>query len=162
MKYFFDTEFIEDGLTIDLISIGIVAEDGREYYAVNWECDLSAGNEWVQNNVVKYLPLTPTDNCKTRQIIAEDIVNFCHSEPEFWAYYCSYDWVVLCQLFGTMIELPRHFPMYCNDIKQLCNSLGNPRLYKQTQSQRYALYDAKWCKQAYEYLINLSHEKITS
>lgn len=33
MKYFLDTEFHEDGKTIDLISIGIVAEDGREYYA---------------------------------------------------------------------------------------------------------------------------------
>lgn len=39
MKYFFDTEFHEDGRTIDLISIGIVAEDGREYYAINRECD---------------------------------------------------------------------------------------------------------------------------
>ena len=34
MRYFYDTEFLEDGETIDLISIGIVAEDGREYYAV--------------------------------------------------------------------------------------------------------------------------------
>ena len=33
MKYFYDTEFLEDGHTFDLISIGIVAEDGREYYA---------------------------------------------------------------------------------------------------------------------------------
>ncbi len=30
MRYFLDTEFYEDGKTIDLISIGIVAEDGRE------------------------------------------------------------------------------------------------------------------------------------
>ena len=35
VKYFFDTEFYEDGKTIDLISIGIVAEDGREFYAVS-------------------------------------------------------------------------------------------------------------------------------
>lgn len=40
MKYFFDTEFIEDGRTIDLVSIGIVCEDGREYYAVSAEADL--------------------------------------------------------------------------------------------------------------------------
>ena len=33
MKYFYDTEFIDDGHTINLISIGIVAEDGHEYYA---------------------------------------------------------------------------------------------------------------------------------
>lgn len=35
MRYFYDTEFIEDGHTIDLISIGVVAEDGRSYYAIS-------------------------------------------------------------------------------------------------------------------------------
>lgn len=46
MKYFIDTEFLEGKQskligktkpTIDLISIGIVAEDGREYYAISKE-----------------------------------------------------------------------------------------------------------------------------
>lgn len=36
MKYFFDIEFLEDGRTIELISIGIVAEDGSEYYTVKY------------------------------------------------------------------------------------------------------------------------------
>lgn len=49
MKYFIDTEFIEDftrpwiGKTrhyIDLISIAIVAEDGREYYAISKDFDV--------------------------------------------------------------------------------------------------------------------------
>lgn len=49
MKYFIDTEFIEDFTRpwigkarhyIDLISIAIVAEDGREYYAVSNEFDI--------------------------------------------------------------------------------------------------------------------------
>ena len=39
MRYFYDCEFIEDGRTIDLVSIGVVAEDGREYYAVSTEFD---------------------------------------------------------------------------------------------------------------------------
>jgi hypothetical protein len=30
MKYWFDTEFIEDGNTIDLISIGIISDDERQ------------------------------------------------------------------------------------------------------------------------------------
>jgi hypothetical protein len=41
MKYFLDTEFIEDGKTIDLISIALVAEDGREIYLCNSDCDLN-------------------------------------------------------------------------------------------------------------------------
>lgn len=43
MRYFFDTEFHEDGQTIDLISIGIVAEDGREFYAVSRDAQLHRG-----------------------------------------------------------------------------------------------------------------------
>jgi len=35
MKYFYDTEFIDNGHTIELISIGVAAEDGREYYAIS-------------------------------------------------------------------------------------------------------------------------------
>lgn len=40
MKFFLDTEFYEDGSTIDLISIGVVTEDGREFYAVSQEAQL--------------------------------------------------------------------------------------------------------------------------
>ena len=39
MKYWIDTEFIERPCTIDLISIGLVAEDGREFYAESSEVD---------------------------------------------------------------------------------------------------------------------------
>ena len=39
VRYFYDTEFIDDGRTIELISIGVAAEDGREYYAVSTEFD---------------------------------------------------------------------------------------------------------------------------
>jgi 3' exoribonuclease, RNase T-like len=39
MKYWLDTEFIEHPFKIDLISIGLVAEDGREFYAESSEVD---------------------------------------------------------------------------------------------------------------------------
>lgn len=60
MKYFYDTEFLEDGQTIDLISIGIVAEDGREYYAVNSDLPIERirGNDWLLRNVMPSLPVT--------------------------------------------------------------------------------------------------------
>lgn len=38
---------------------------------------------------------------------------------KFHAYYADYDWVVFCWLFGRMIDLPKGFPMYCVDIKQI-------------------------------------------
>lgn len=57
--YTYDTEFLEDGKTIELISIGIVCEDGREYYAVNADMpvDRIRTQEWLCENVVPHLPL---------------------------------------------------------------------------------------------------------
>ena len=55
MRFWFDTEFIEDGKTIDLLSIGIVAEDGSTFYAESTDADLSRGSEWVQHNVIVHL-----------------------------------------------------------------------------------------------------------
>lgn len=68
MNYFFDTEFIEGkqpkkvmGITygytkpiIDLISIGIVSEDGREYYAINNSFNLNHAwsDKWIRENVL--------------------------------------------------------------------------------------------------------------
>lgn len=61
-RFFYDTEFLERGPfhPINLISIGIVAEDGREYYGVNGEVELTpiANHAWLVENVVPHLPLS--------------------------------------------------------------------------------------------------------
>lgn len=151
MKYFLDTEFIEYPNTIDLISIGIVAEDGREYYAISSEFDESKSSQWVKDNVISELGI---QRRQAKKEIASDIVLFCGSDPKFWGYYADYDWVVFCWLFGTMMELPKGFPMYCNDIKQLCNSLGNPQLPKMEGVDHNALDDAKHHMKCYQFLMD--------
>lgn len=57
--YCYDTEFLEDGNTIELISIGIVCEDGREYYAVNHDADWKRieTDDWLMANVIPHLPM---------------------------------------------------------------------------------------------------------
>ena len=45
MRFFYDCEFIEDGTTIDLVSIGVVGEDGREFYAVSTGFDPEKAGE---------------------------------------------------------------------------------------------------------------------
>lgn len=151
MRYFFDTEFIEDGKTIDLMSIGIVAEDGREYYAESSECDLSKADEWVKKNVVAHL--VGGSAVRTRAEIRAEILAFIGADkPEFWAYYADYDWVVLCQLFGRMIDLPKGWPMYCRDLKQLADSLGNPPLPEQKAGHHHALADAQHARLRWEFL----------
>lgn len=154
MKYFLDFEFIE-GFNkplfgkrrhfIDMISVGIACEDGRNYYAISSEYNYKDANKWVQENVI--IPMyskTVSGDSKNHwsagtfhkhfglpnKMIAEDIVKFCNSVQvyapelghngvnEFYGYYSDYDWVLLCSLFGRMIDLPKFFPMYCNDLKQ--------------------------------------------
>ena len=44
MRYFYDTEFIEDGTTIQLVSIGIVSKRGEEYYAVSTDFEPQRAN----------------------------------------------------------------------------------------------------------------------
>jgi hypothetical protein len=148
MRFWFDTEFIEDGKTIDLISIGIFAEDGRKFYAESAECILSRADPWVQAHVFPHL----TGRKTSRALIAQSLVEFMGEEPEIWAYYADYDWVALCQLFGQMIDLPKDWPKFCLDVKQLAFSLGNPPLLKQESAEHNALADAVWCAQAWHQL----------
>ena len=178
MKYFYDTEFIEDGKTIDLISIGIVAEDGREFYAISTEFNPKKASQWVKDNVLAHLPerrvnlsdpsISPRIKgeslaWKTRAQIKEGLLAFMSwssQKPELWGYYADYDHVVLCQLFGTMMDLPKGWPMYTRDIKQLCVDLGDPKLPEQGKGEHHALADARWNKQAYEFLKAYPNQRL--
>lgn len=55
MKLFFDTEFTGLRKSTTLISIGIVSEDGKRFYAEFLDYDGSQCNDWITNNVIKNL-----------------------------------------------------------------------------------------------------------
>jgi 3' exoribonuclease, RNase T-like len=164
MKYFLDTEFIEDGKTIDLISIGIACEDGREFYRCSTECGLTKADDWVRQNVLVHLPRYSDAAWANRATIKAQLIEFIHDDMmygtnvQFWAYYADYDWIALCQLFGRMIDLPSRMPMYCNDIKQMYESLGGKEKVGHLKppdpvDAHDALSDAKWNKQFYDALV---------
>ena len=149
MKVWFDTEFMEDGKTIELLSIGAVREDGACFYAEFEEADYMKANEWVAKNVLP--KLVGASALKPRRWIVDSFRTFCGEKPEFWAYYSAYDWVSLCQMYGRMVDLPKGWPLFCRDVKQLCVDRGNPRLPEQT-GEHHALADAKWTKAAWDFL----------
>lgn len=158
MKYFLDTEFIEDGKTIDLVSIGIVAEDGRELYMVSTEADFRKADPWVRVNVLSKLPRFYEDKWYDRGVIRDSVLQFCDPTPEFWAYFADYDWVALCQLFGKMIDLPSGWPMYCRDLKQEMDRLGIKRSELPAQVDEHdALADARWVREAYLWMAKEWH-----
>lgn len=154
LRYFFDTEFMEDGKTIELVSIGIACDDGREYFACSSDADLSRANDWVKANVLPKLPAAGDAAWKTRDDIRRDILRFVFQKPrpQFWAWFADYDWVVLCQLFGRMVDLPEHFPMYCMDVKQLATMLGHTKPSLLNHSEHDALEDARWCRSCFHHL----------
>jgi hypothetical protein len=162
MRYYIDTEFIERGhrYPIELISIGVVAEDGREYYAVasdGW--DESHASEWVRTNVLPNLGELDANWRTPRTAIAQNIIDFVGTDkPEWWSYYGDYDWVVFCQLFGLMIDLPKGWPMFCRDLIQLCKDLGNPELPKQLVDRHNAIEDARHFRVMHDFLLALQRK----
>lgn len=149
---------MEDGHTIELLSIGLVDRRGNYYEAANIEADQSKANDWVKSNVLPHLPPVGDPRWKTRAQIREDILHFIPPKagrPRFWTYFGSYDWVVFCQLFGKMIDLPLHFPKYTMDLKQLSTEKGDPIHPPQTGTQHNALSDACWNRELHLYLERL-------
>lgn len=180
MNFFFDTEFLEDGKTIELISIGIVAEDGREFYAEVmlpmwggthpgdfrlWQ--RIQEHPWLMENVVPHLRQAkdPMAAGNTKAEIAQAVLDFVNERPtgtipKFWAYYASYDWVVLCQLYGTMLGLPEGWPMFVRDIKQLAEEVGGVKLLKQPETDMHdALNDARWNAQMYNHIRHIEQQR---
>jgi hypothetical protein len=248
MKYFYDTEFLEGtqtkrllGIpygktkpTIDLVSIGIVAEDGRELYLISkgfnlreaWERydlkpDINQGGMkkvyWIRENVLEtiYFDLLKKANIYgdernywsftyknlkrlinkygyTNTEIAEKVKEFVYNQTdedkyynqlsvmpiELYGYYSAYDHVVLCWLFGKMIDLPKGFPMYTIDLKQeldkkaewmmlhapihkesigggkewWLNEFKNFRDYPKQTNEHNALADARWNKELHNFI----------
>lgn len=164
MKIFLDTEFIEDGKTIELLSLGLIREDGKTYYAEVIDSIPLWGraDPWVQENVIAHLKSNNTADfvpeLKTKDQIKADLLTFVGEEPEFWGYFSDYDWVAICQLFGKMIDLPTGWPMYCLDLKQLAVSKGinsSKDLPPQAGTEHHALADAEWNKTVYEFLKDI-------
>jgi hypothetical protein len=250
-RFFFDTEFIE-GMTnplfgkpqhfVELISIGIVCEDGREYYAVNSEFNLKrAWNDhtvlgdrkeyWIRDNVIKPVvrdlsrPLSyfgwdtyndaktaikkphkyvymgdcltrypVTHTVKSLDQIKNDIIDFVHypehrnmyiEDVQFYAYYASYDWVMIGQIFGKMLNITktdRCLPMYCRDLKQMLDETLEKTSpsdyfehfhkevvtlqeklkvvkgrpdYPQQVNEHHALADARWNMELYNFIKKL-------
>jgi hypothetical protein len=92
--------------------------------------------------------------------------------PEFYGYYSDYDWVLFCSLFGRMIDLPKGFPMFCVDLKQMVDlevnrikgnnsfdvalkSFKGHSKYPKQINEHNALSDARWNFELYKFLQSL-------
>ena len=182
MKVFFDTEFTGLYKDTNLISIGLVSEDGKEFYAEIDDDKLKYVDSWVEENV---LANTVTYGDEWVLNIVEDENNFYvgskedigealrewfaqFDEVELVSDVCHYDMVLLIDLFGTAFDLPDNVGASCHDINQDIASL-----YKISEHEAFdysrekileghnintegakhnAMYDARVIKAIYEIL----------
>ncbi len=160
--YWFDTEFIEDGTVVIPLSIGIVCEDGRELYLEWYQDDLklAKANEFVVANVFPHLRWKNGDPSAQRwhYEIRNELIEFVNAgakRPLFWAWYATYDWMVMCQTFGNMTDLPQNWPMFPMDLRAIIEWEGGKRRFalpSQEGTAHEALDDARHLKAMYDHL----------
>lgn len=155
MRYFLDTEHTDDGERFELISIAVVSEDGREYYAVVEGHSAAAVTPWIEEHVLPKLPPPGDPLWKSREQIRDDLAAFVVGDDiEFWAMCAWSDWSLLVRLFGRFENIPTSWPMACWDLWQLESELGLTKSDRPPEPEdvHNALADALYHKRIYDWL----------
>jgi len=120
-KIFFDTEFTGLRQRTTLISIGLISECGKTFYAEVMDYDKFQVDRWIQENVIDKLILNDWafgtkvegDNTKVkcslhdlRYYISQWLGQF--EQVEMWSDCLAYDWVLFCNIFGSAFNVPEN------------------------------------------------------
>lgn len=174
MRYHYDTEFKDTGLTIEPISLGMVDDSGRELYMIHiptvrafqereYFNSLDQTDLWLRDNVFNYITEYDLEDYgyTDKDSMAVELYNFVtdidwstDNSIELWGYFAAYDHVLLSQLFGRMIDLPAPMPMFTNElmtIRKRANGTWKPKPARPANlPEHHALMDAKYQKLMYE------------
>lgn len=130
MKIFFDTEFTGLRKNTTLISIGLVSEDNRQFYAELIDYDENQCDTWVREHVLSNLYMrdwekrentyVPNYHIGGKYEIAKVLENWFaqFDSVELVSDVCHYDMVLLIDLFGNAFHLPKKVCAACYDINQ--------------------------------------------
>jgi len=151
MKLFFDTEFTEfTGLhkNTTLISIGIVSEDNKTFYAEFVDYDKEQLDDWLNDNIISKLIYGglhyPEDfNANTQSFsfsgsddhitrfgtknkIKEKLTGWLKQfkSVEMWSDCLAYDWVLFNDIFGTAFDIPSNILYIPFDLCTLLKTKG--------------------------------------
>lgn len=160
MKIFFDTEFTGLHQNTTLLSIGIVDENGREFYGEMVDYDESQLNDWLRDNVIANFT---REAIYTKEQLAKDLKKWLQAydygeKIEVWSDCLAYDWVLFCQIFGGAFEVPKNIYYIPFDICTFMKVKGvDPDINRETfagmdGAKHNALHDAKVIKACYEKL----------
>lgn len=134
MNLYFDTEFTGLHAGTTLVSIGIVAENGKKFYAESADYDESQCDDWIKENVLTRTILAGNDALAARlgadentTVILGGKEDIRHELTEWLKQFddvqiisdvCHYDMVLLIDIFGTAFDLPKNVSAVCYDINQ--------------------------------------------
>lgn len=172
MKVFFDTEFTGLHQDTTLISIGLVSEDGRAFYAEFDDYDKSQVDDWIQENVIDNLLFAGKTKFKladkfwelrgakhqVKKYLEEWLNQF--DSVEMWSDCLAYDWVLFNDIFGHAFNIPKNVYYIPFDICTLMKIKGvDPDINREEYSglsgdKHNALHDAGVIKACYEKLSN--------
>lgn len=145
-RIFIDTEFT-DLVDLDLISIALVAEDGREFYAERNDFDRAKCNDFVVENVLPLLGAWPSRVMSNSDLACELCAWLAQFEPEG---------AVICFDFvgdiGLLIDLVGPLPAWLStaNIKhKIDKDVWNEFLHLVDQPAHHALWDARANRAAY-------------
>lgn len=175
MKIFFDTEFTGLYKNTTLISIGMISEDGKEFYAELIDYDKTQLNDWLRENVIAKLVFNGERSesatnanrnisgtkAKVAQAIADWLAQW--DKVEMWSDCLAYDWVLFNDLFGTAFDIPKNVYYIPFDICTLFKYRNiDPDIKREeyaeveTRMKHNALWDATVIKKCYEKLQKLN------
>lgn len=120
---FLDTEFTGLHQQTSLISLALVDQQGRAFYAEFTDYARDQADDWIRQNVLRHSRWLAADPPDSPLLVEERNTTLCCGpshwirarleawlEPypriEIWADCLAYDWVLFCQLFGGALNLP--------------------------------------------------------
>lgn len=152
MKIFFDTEFTGLHKNTSLISLGMVDENGRSFYAEFTDYDKSQVNDWIQKNVINNLinDSNKIDYESNNWFVIGDKDFICtmlkkwlkqYAEVELISDCCHYDMVLFIDIFGTAFDLPSNVSPACYDINQDIGKFFKVSMHKAFDISREGIID---------------------
>lgn len=169
MKVFFDTEFTGLHQKTTLISIGMVSEDGKTFYAEFTDYDKKQIDEWLQTNVINNLArslgtlhqMADSTSYGKTHVIVRDLERWLKQwdTVEMWSDCLSYDWVLFNQLWGHAFNIPKNVYYIPFDIctlfkvKGIDTDINREEFVGTTGVKHNALHDAMVIKLCFEKLM---------
>jgi hypothetical protein len=181
MKIFLDSEFTGLHQHTTLISIGLIDEQGKMFYAELNNYNINQVDEWIEENVIKHLTYNNVlmtyhvskHNDISMKGTSDDVASelrkwlLQYDSVEIWSDCLAYDWVLFNELFGHAFNIPSNVYYIPFDICTLMKIKGvDPDInrekfagYVWNSENHYpkhsALWDAKIIKDCYFKLMEM-------